>query len=293
MYNPGDKSIWFANRGDDEGAAVVSTRKSRQRTADGVQRRNRIVEIVAKAGAASVEELADTFGVSPVTVYRDLTELVGAGMIIRSRGVVTAAGSGLQEAPAKFRLGQHVVEKSEIAAHAATLVPRGSAVLLDDSTTGVLAVRHLKERTPVTVVTNSLLVAREVEEAAGVRLFVLGGEYHQWADALLGRSTTQAIAAVAADVCLISVSGVIDGVAYHPYEEVAEVKQAMMRAAARSVALVDHTKFERRALHHVASLRDFDVVVVDRATPSEIVEHLREEGVRVDVAPSLHGASMQ
>lgn len=266
---------------------MASTRKGRALTADGVQRRNRIVEIVAKAGAVSVDELSETFGVSPVTVYRDLAELVATGMIIRSRGIVTAAGSGLQEAPARFRLGQHTAEKSEIAAHAATLVPRGSAVLLDDSTTGVLAVRELREHTPLTVVTNSLLVAREVEQAVGVRLFVLGGEYHQWADALLGRSTTQAIGGIAADLCLISVSGVIDGVAYHPYEEVAEVKQAMMRSAARTIALVDHTKFDRRALHVVAPLQDFDVVVVDRGTSPALVARLRDDGANVDVAPAV------
>ncbi|UFU06908.1 DeoR/GlpR family DNA-binding transcription regulator [Ruania halotolerans] len=245
------------------------------------------MDLVLRDGAVSVDELGSAFGVSAVTIYRDLADLESLGMVVRHRGVVTAAGSNLQEAPARFRLGQHEAAKRAIARHAAAAVPRGSAVMLDDSTTGVLTARELREQTPLTVVTNSLLVAEEVRGRPGVQLVLTGGEYEAWAEALLGPVTASVVGSLAADVCMVSVSGITDGVTYHPYAEVAAVKRAMMAASARSVALIDHTKFRRRALHEVAPLTAFDAVITDGATPQEVLDDLRQAGVQVEVASAV------
>jgi DeoR/GlpR family transcriptional regulator of sugar metabolism len=50
------------------------------------------------------------------------------------------------------------------------------------------------------------------------------------------------------------------------------------------VLYVDHTKFRRRALHAVASVEDFDVVIVDSRTARADIEVLRERGARVEQA---------
>ena len=57
-----------------------------------------------------------------------------------------------------------------------------------------------------------------------------------------------------------------------------------MRAAGRRVLVLDHTKFARRALHSFAALTDFDVVVVDAATPQAVRDELAAEGVQVLVS---------
>ena len=49
-------------------------------------------------------------------------------------------------------------------------------------------------------------------------------------------------------------------------------------------------KFERRALHALGPLSDFDTVIVDSRTPEDQIRALRLEGVNVVVAPDI-GAS--
>jgi DeoR/GlpR family transcriptional regulator of sugar metabolism len=132
-----------------------------------------------------------------------------------------------------------------------------------------------------------MLVAREVEPVSGVTLFVTGGAYQPWAEALLGPTTTRTIETLRADLCVISASGIAGGQCHHPHEDVAAVKAAMMRAAGRSVLLLDHSKLERRALHSFARLDAFDAVVVDSATPVAAQEALSAAGARVEVAASL------
>ena len=59
------------------------------------RRRQEILRAV-RAGSTHVGELAQTFGVSEMTVRRDLRELAGAGMVERVRGGAVRAGGDLE-----------------------------------------------------------------------------------------------------------------------------------------------------------------------------------------------------
>ena len=57
-----------------------------------------------------------------------------------------------------------------------------------------------------------------------------------------------------------------------------------MQHSDRTYVLLDHTKFNRRALFKFADLQEFDHVVVDSKTSPEVLRHLEETGVQVRVA---------
>jgi DeoR/GlpR family transcriptional regulator of sugar metabolism len=58
----------------------------------------------------------------------------------------------------------------------------------------------------------------------------------------------------------------------------------MFECAERRILLADHTKFERRALHAMCALNEFDVIVVDDGTPPRQVEEMKAGGMTVVVA---------
>ncbi|MCB0890422.1 MAG: DeoR/GlpR transcriptional regulator, partial [Propionibacteriaceae bacterium] len=109
-----------------------------------------------------------------------------------------------------------------------------------------------------------------------------------WAEAMLGQNTTDVIAGIRADYCLMSASGISDLQCFHPYEDCVQVKRAMMASSAESILLLDHTKLNRRALHTFASMTDFDQVIVDALTPSDLIADLRERGVNVTQAGAVN-----
>lgn len=254
-------------------------------SADAVrQRRQQIAELVIEQGAVPVDDIVAATGVSAMTIYRDIDALEEEGLVTRpQRGLIEPRLSRLNELSAALRLEQHVAEKTAIAARAAELIRPGSSVLVDDSTSALLVLRELTS-VPITVITNSLIVARELERRENARLMVLGGEYQPWAGSLLGKPTLEMIENLRADVCLVSASGISDDQLFHPYENVAQVKSAMIASAERSILLIDHTKFARRALHRFASMSDFATVVVDGKTAPADVERVRNLGVEVLVA---------
>lgn len=212
-----------------------------------------IAKAVMAGDAATAEELAGLIGVSVMTIYRDVSILEDCGVLRRNRGRIVAVVNGLHAVDAIFRVEQGSEEKRIIARAGASLVAPGSSVLLDDSSAGVWLFRSLDRVDTLTIVTNSLLIANQAMR-------------------------------IATDYCFLSAPGIVAMSCVHLYEEVAEVKRAMLRAGSESVLLADHAKFSRRGIFRFADVGEFDHVIVDSGTPESIVSELRMRSPDVIVA---------
>lgn len=239
---------------------------------------------VHAAGSVRIEDLAQRFAISVMTAHRDLDELAARGLLHKARGAATALPSTLVESSDLLRAGRQLASKRALARAAMDHVEAGQAVVLDDSTTTFAMAPMLAARAPLTVITNYLPLMNELMSQTDLTLVGLSGQYHPWARSFLGRMTNEALAGLHADLAVLSTSAVTDGTAYHQFCETVDTKSAMIRAASRSLLLVDHTKFTRRALHALAPLTAFDEVIVDAATPEEVRRDLRDRGVAVTVA---------
>ena len=252
-----------------------------------IARRQLIAEAVMAEGNMRIEDLVERFGISLMTAHRDLDELASRGLLRKTRGIVSAAPTSLVEASDVYRSAQQSGEKRALAAAAAAHVEPGQAVFLDDSTTVLQLVPHLAGRVPLTAITNSMGLMTALRQMRDVTLLGLGGQYHNWCNAFLGPMTTSEIRRLRADLVVLSMPAITDGVVFHQSPEMAEVKRAMFDSARRRILLADHSKFSRRALHAMARLEEFDLLIVDETTPQETVSELRAAGVKVEVAPSL------
>lgn len=254
------------------------------RASSAAARRRAIAEYVAQHGNVSVTELAEAFDVSVMTVHRDLDELEAGGQVRKFRGGATAQPSSVFESNIAYRLTANQREKQALARHLRTLVEPGTSVMLDDSTTILALAKQLGDVTPLTVVTNYMETIRLLSGMPGVRLIALGGEYDASHDSFLGVACVDAIEAVSTDLVIVSTSAISDRFAFHQEQEIVAVKRAMLRAGRRKVLALDHTKLTRVALHRVAPLEDFDLIVVDELTPGPDVARLRDRGLTVEVA---------
>jgi DeoR/GlpR family transcriptional regulator of sugar metabolism len=253
------------------------------------RRRQDIAELILSAGATgsvTAAELSARFGVSLMTVHRDLDELERQGVVRKYRGGVTAQPSGVFESNVAYRMKSMVAEKDAIAERAAALVEPGMAVMLDDSTTALALARRLTGTGvgPLTVVTNFRPAINLLAGERDIRLVALGGDYDPLHDSFLGVSCVDAIEALHVDLCFVSTSAVSGGFAYHQEQHIVSVKRVMVRAAARTVLLIDHTKLNRVALHRVVPLSAFDLLVVDDGADPKVLRELDEHKARYEVA---------
>jgi DeoR/GlpR family transcriptional regulator of sugar metabolism len=249
------------------------------------ERRERIAEIVLANESVSARDLASRFDVSVMTVHRDLDELERQGVLRKIRGGATPQPSSLFESNVRYRLATAKAEKETLAHYALAMIEPGQALLLDDATTTLALARLLPSIAPLTVITNYLATIQLLHNAPGIRLIVLGGEYFPSHDSFLGIVCEDAIASLRADVFFMSTSAVCDGIAYHQEQEIVAVKRAMLRAAAKSILLIDHSKLGKTALHQLAPLSAFDLVVVDGGVDEGGLRALEEAKTPFAVAP--------
>jgi DeoR/GlpR family transcriptional regulator of sugar metabolism len=261
--------------GSTEGVDVTARRPARRQT--------EIAEYVVRHGTATAHELVEAFGVSLMTVHRDLDALERQGVVRKYRGGVTAQPTSVFESNVAYRLNTAQAQKQALARRARTMVEPGMSVMLDDSTSALAVVRLLEDVTPLTVATNFLPAVSSLTAMPGVQLIVLGGLYSPTHDSFGGVPCAEAVEALQTDLLFCSVSAVSSTHAYHQEQEIVLVKRAMLRAARTRVLLIDNAKLRRTALHRLAPLTDFDLVLVDDRAPAEQVAALRDQGAAVEV----------
>lgn len=250
----------------------------------GEQRRQAIVEHLRATETEEVDAFARMFGVSRMTVHRDLDALVDQRMVRKIRGGATLLPSVVFEGDYAYRARHQAAEKCALGRAAAQFVEPGMAIALDDSSTVAGIVPLILDRRPLTVVTHAQPVVRALEHARGITLIALGGVYDETIAAFTGLLTERAVRSVRVDIAFMSTACVSGATAFmRDTEDAVRVKLAMMDAADRSVLMVDHTKFDRSALIRFADLAAFHRVLVTDGLGRQGREKLRRSRVNLEI----------
>ncbi len=252
-----------------------------------IQRQEQIASYVLQQSSVSVKALADRFNVSAMTIHRDLDELEAQGILRKVRGGATAQPSSLFESDTRYRLTLAVREKEAIAQCALAHIEPGQAVMVDDSTTVLALVKLFPQVTPLTVITYGLAAVRELGQVRGIQLISAGGEYLPKYDAFVGLLCEQAIATLRANVLFMSVAAVSGNYIFQPEEEFVKLKRVMLASAEKRILLIDHTKLDKIALHRLASLQEFDHIIIDSGVDDTQLKALKGCRVPIEIAPLL------
>ncbi|GAA3607700.1 DeoR/GlpR family DNA-binding transcription regulator [Microlunatus ginsengisoli] len=250
-------------------------------------RKRLLTEAVLASGSATAAELAQRFGVSLVTIHRDLDELERRGVVRKFHGGVTAQPSGVFESQMPYRLASMTAEKEAIAATALRYVQPGMSILLDDSTTVLAMVDGLAERAPLHVATTFVAGMRRLSELAGdhdLTLIGIGGRYDVAHDSFVGVQTNQQVQGIHVDAVFLSTSAVSTTDLYHQEEQVAALKREMLNSASKRYLLIDHTKLNRRALLKIASLSELDLIITDDGADPDVLAAWSEAGIAYEIA---------
>ena len=247
-------------------------------------RRQAIIEVLVEEGSASLDALSLRFGVSKMTIHRDLDDLEAAGLLRKVRGGATIEASSQFESDFRYRERCAVEEKRRIAKAAAAFVEPGMSVMIDDGSTSQLLAPHLAGCRPLTVITNNLAIIKALADAGGTTLIAIGGTYSKKFNGFFGIVSEDNLKGLRADMAFVSSSAIDRLSAFHQDQEVVQVKRQMIRSAARRYLLADHEKFGRTALHFLAGLDAFDGVVTGARPAPDTERELREGGIKLHIA---------
>ena len=249
-------------------------------------RRRQIVDLLVNQESATLDELSDRFGVSKMTIHRDLDELELVGLLRKVRGGATVAASTQFESDFRHRELKATDEKLGIARAAVNLVEPGMSVILDDSSTASLMAAFLVEKKPLTVITNGLDIMDKLAGETGITLVGLGGTYARKFNGFFGIVTEEALAGLHADVAFVSTSAIQGFRAFHQDQEIVRLKRQMMDASERCYLLSDNSKFNRTALHFQADLASFAGLITGGSLSPYQREPLAAAGIHIVMAPA-------
>jgi DeoR/GlpR family transcriptional regulator of sugar metabolism len=246
------------------------------------ERRRIILQLLDEYNTVSVADLVARFGVSEMTVRRDLDALEKQGVLQRVHGGAISARSRGYEPPFLNRSLVHQEEKRRIAAKAATFVQDGDSLALDVGTTTLELARQLQARHNLTVITPSFRIAGVLAENPHSRVILTGGILRPGELSLIGRMAEDAFRHYFVDKLFLGVGGIDLDAGLTEYNiEDAQVKQAMIRSAREVIVLADASKFGRVAFAAVAALDNVTRIITDDSLPPDIVTALQDRDIEV------------
>lgn len=242
---------------------TVSNPESRSANLTSAARHAAIMSRV-EIGPVRVEQLAELFNVSRMTIHRDLDALAASDRLERIRGGARPLPHEFHETDLALRRAFKVEQKSAIARIAASLVSDDETIAIDDSSTAGAMLEHLDTAAQLTVITHSLAVMRELSTRfPRAAMFGIGGRYYPETDSFLHVSGSAQIGSLHADTVFVSTTALKSGALFHPDAEAAETKKALLSLADRKVLLIDSSKFEANGRFRVVGLAVFDDVIVE------------------------------
>lgn len=254
-----------------------------------LERREQIAGLVEAVPRVSVAELAAQFGVTDVSIRRDLTILEEEGLLRRVHGGAVSATREHGRNAYALRARAAREEKKRIGAAAAGLVSLGDVVAFDSGSTVAQVAAHigrpLRRSNALTVVTNSLPVLDEVGRWESPHLVCLGGLYLPDHQALVGPQTVADMRGLSADIAFLGCDGLtVETGLTTPHVLVAEVGAMIASRARRVVLVADSSKIGRQGFTSIIPLAEVHVLVTDRAADPEQVARAREMGIEVILA---------
>ena len=248
------------------------------------KRQTKIMQHLIQHGSSEIAELSELLKVSPSTVRRELQVMEKKGLLLRSHG------SARLPIPIRYkdlfeqRAAQEIEAKKIIATAARRLIKPGQVIGLSGGTTSTELARQLRAGSGVTVVTNAINVALELQ-GFGNHVIVTGGGLNQNSYELVGNLQTQSLQNMHLDLCFVGVNGINIEFGFSVLDEPEAVASRAFKAASeQTIIIADHTKVGKATFARFCALNEVDLLITDNGIPDDQWIALRETGLKVQIA---------
>ena len=248
-------------------------------------RQLQLLEEVRARKSATVEQLADTLGVTLQTVRRDVQRLAESGLLTRFHGGVRVPSSTVENLAHTQRENLHAEGKARIARAVAEQVPNDCSLILNIGTTTEAIAKALLHHRGLRVITNNLNVAAILSGNPECEVIVAGGVVRARDRGIVGEAAVDFIRQFKVDIALIGISGIEpDGsLRDFDYREV-KVAQTIIEHAREVWLAADFSKFNRPAMVQLATLAQIDRLFTDAPPPEPFPALLQDAEVICTVA---------
>jgi DeoR family transcriptional regulator of aga operon/DeoR family fructose operon transcriptional repressor len=228
------------------------------------QRRERILDYLNLHKIVRSSELSNLLNVSEATVRRDLAWMENEGILNRTHGGAVLSESFQFEPEYTLRAKRQVQEKRDIGRLAADMINDGDIVFVNSGTTTSQLIHNIRPNADITIVTNNLSAALEINESS-FELILVGGVLQPKLNSVAGMFAVDNLNQIYADQAFIGVDGISINQGYTvPSLAEAEIVRMMFEQTKGPVTvLADITKWESVSNFVVADIDQVNRIITD------------------------------
>lgn len=242
------------------------------------------MQILKDHGHASVAKLSEIFGVSEVTIRKDLQALEERDLLVRTHGGAVLKEHYNYDLPFEAQAERHADEKRRIGRAAAQLVEDNDTLILAFGSTTREIARHLRGKRNVTAATDSIYICHELMNNLDVEVLMPGGQLRPTTGTVVGPIAERMLREHTFRKLFLGVDGYDVGYGLTTTSPaVAHLNRVMMSVAEQVIMVTDSSKFGRRGLSLICGPEEIDVLITDDGVPEAIVAHFEEHSVNVIV----------
>jgi DeoR/GlpR family transcriptional regulator of sugar metabolism len=250
-------------------------------------RREFISQKLAASQSVSIPELAEVFGVSEMTVRRDLDSLEAAGKVRRTHGGAMMAERMAFEFNFVARRQANRRAKQAIAREAFKLIGSGMRIIIDTGTTSLELAHLLRNFSPageLTVITPSLAVASELQFCENIQTVLLGGIVRKGSPDLTGMVSESVLDMFFADIAFQGADAIdLNGAMYNSDMRTAKVDQKIRSRAGKTYILADSSKIGRTELTRHGQVQETAGLITDDGLSDEKRKILENLGTQITI----------
>lgn len=244
-------------------------------------RHKKILELLYERKSITVEILAEEFGVSKITIRRDLDALASEKLLERTRGgAIFISSLRLEEL---FDKKNHTAkrEKSLIGRYIAGIIAENETVFINAGSTTLEVIRHLEGKKVRVVTNNAACLTLDLDPL--LEMIILGGEYRSQSRSLVGENTINGLHNIFSSVTVLGINGVSlkKGLTSAVFQETSVNKAMIENSIGRIIIAADHTKMDSVSSFLTCLVGQVDLIVTDWLTPPEFCRELEEAGINV------------
>lgn len=226
-------------------------------------RANQIMELLHRKGTVQASQLSALLQVSLVTVRKDLQRMEDEGLLRRTHG-----GAAIRSVETALDPRMEAMER--IAEAAAEQIRAGDCVIMNAGNTTLLTARKLLGRKSITIITNSIAIARELAQETGIKLIFLGGGVNAEAIFTYGWDAVTQLEQYKANKLILSCSGLSCSAGLTTrHMEAADLLRKMIERTQTVIAVADDTKIGFESFYQVGDLGAVDMLVTNTAESAE------------------------
>ncbi|SHJ74433.1 transcriptional regulator, DeoR family [Geosporobacter subterraneus DSM 17957] len=250
-------------------------------------RRKKIQELIEREGIVNLQQLVERFDVSIYTIRRDLNALEEQGLLKKTHGGAVKVEKTRWIPSMETGKNEAFEEKKKIALKASEFVENGDTIMLMGSTIALFMIPMIQDKN-VTIVTNSLDVAKELSLLPNIETILIGGRIKNFRGNILGSRAVNDLRNYYFDKAFIPCAGINSsfGVSTSTLDS-ADFVKTVIQCTRQNIIIADYRKIGRSTFAKVSDLAPVDLLITDDRADKDELNRLAKSGIRIEVAKTL------